>query len=276
MQILRPESNPDNFFARLANAPRATLLLDYDGTLAPFHVNPLEAIPWPGVTTALDTLQAQHDTRIVIVSGRWTQDLVPLLKLRHLPEIWGAHGWERRFPDGRIEIARPPEQALRGLAEADTWMPQVRALGGRSETKPACLAVHWRGLANEAAAAIRAIVSENWALHARDSGLELHDFDGGVELRVPGRHKGDAVRMIRKEMPDALLAYLGDDLTDEDAFAALGEQDLGVLVRKDLRPATAAGLWITPPEELLAFLQRWIKTRAALQDATPAVREHAT
>ena len=155
-------------------------------------------------------------------------------------------------------------------------MRDQRALGGRSETKPACLAVHWRGLANEAAAAIRAIVSENWALHARDSGLELHDFDGGVELRVPGRHKGDAVRMIRKEMPDALLAYLGDDLTDEDAFAALGEQDLGVLVRKDLRPATAAGLWITPPEELLAFLQRWIQTRAALQDATPAVREHAT
>ncbi len=275
MQVLRTEADPEDFFARLATAPRAALLLDYDGTLAPFQVNPHEAFPWPGVATLLDTLQAQQDTRLVIVSGRWTRDLLPLLKLRRIPEIWGAHGWERRLPDGHIEIARPPEQALRGLAEADTWMGQVRALGGRSETKPACLAIHWRGLPSETATAIRAIVSENWALHARDSGLELHDFDGGVELRVPGRHKGDAVRMIRDEMPDTLLAYLGDDLTDEDAFAALGEQDLGVLVRQELRPTTAAGLWITPPEELLAFLQRWIQTRAARQHSRPALRNSA-
>jgi trehalose 6-phosphate phosphatase len=260
MQILRPTGDPDLFFEALALAPRAALLLDYDGTLAPFRVDPQDALPYPGVCEALDTLMAQQDTRVVLVSGRWTRDLLPLLGLRQIPEIWGSHGWERRFPDGRIEMARPAERALQGLVQADSWIEKIHARGGRSELKPACLAIHWRGLDAAAAADIGNIVTENWALQARDTGLELHHFNGGIELRVPGRHKGDVVRIIRAEMPDALLAYLGDDVTDEDAFRALADTDLGVLVRTELR-ATDAAFWLTPPEELLEFLQRWSRVR---------------
>jgi trehalose-phosphatase len=262
MQILRPEADPEAFFARLAGAPRAALLLDYDGTLAPFRIDPAEARPYPGVAAALDAILAQDDTRVVIVSGRWTRHLLPLLGLARTPEIWGSHGWERRYPDGRTEMARPVEAALRGLVEADGWIDAVHRLGGRSELKPACLAIHWRGLPDEVAGEIRQIVTENWALYARASGLELHAFDGGLELRVPGRDKGDAVRQLRAEMPDALLAYLGDDLTDEDAFRALSGTDLAVLARPELRP-TAAGLWLRPPDEVLAFLERWARVRTA-------------
>jgi trehalose-phosphatase len=260
MQILLPAGDPAPFFERLALVPRATLLLDYDGTLAPFRVDPKEAVPYPGVCEALDTLIAQQDTRVVLVSGRWTRDLLPLLGLRQIPEIWGSHGWERRFPGGRIEMARPAERALEGLVQADSWTDKIQARGGRTEVKPACLAIHWRGLDAASAADISNIVTENWALHARDTGLELHHFNGGIELRVPGRHKGDVVQTIRAEMPDALLAYLGDDVTDEDAFRALSNTDLGVLVRPELR-STDAGLWLTPPEELLEFLQRWTVVR---------------
>lgn len=260
MRILRPTGHPDRFFERLAQAPRATLLLDYDGTLAPFRVDPARALPYPGVRTALDTLMAQHDTRVVLVSGRWTRDLLPLLGLGQTPEIWGSHGWERRFPDGRTETTRPAEAALRALAEADNLIGKIREHGGRSEQKPACLAIHWRGLDAAAVADIHAIVSEHWALQARDTGLELHHFDGGIELRVPGRNKGDVVRIIRTEQPDALLAYLGDDVTDEDAFRALTDSGLGVLLRGELR-TTEAGLWLTPPDELLEFLQRWAQVR---------------
>jgi trehalose 6-phosphate phosphatase len=200
----------------------------------------------------------------VLVSGRWTRDLLPLLGLKYEPEIWGSHGWERRYPDGRTEMGQPDEAALRGLVEADSWIDEVHAYGGRSELKPACLAIHWRGLDARAAAEIGELVTHNWALHARDTGLELHPFDGGIELRVPGRNKGDVVRTLRAEEPDAALAYLGDDLTDEDAFAALGHQDLGVLVRTEARP-TRARLRLTPPDELLAFLHRWIETRETIR-----------
>lgn len=260
MQILQPACDPNLFFEKLALAPRAVLLLDYDGTLAPFRVDPKDALPYPGVCEALDTLMAQQDTRVVLVSGRWTRDLLPLLGLRRIPEIWGSHGWERRFPDGRIEMARPAERALEGLVQADSWTDKIHARGGRTEVKPACLAIHWRGLDAASAADISNIVTENWALHARDTGLELHQFNGGIELRVPGRHKGDVVQAIRAEMPDALMAYLGDDVTDEDAFRVLTAADLGVLVRPELR-TTDAGLWLTPPAELLEFLQRWTQVR---------------
>lgn len=92
-------------------------------------------------------------------------------------------------------------------------------------------------------------------------GLELLEFDGGVELRVSGRNKGSVVREVLAEEPtDAAVAYLGDDWTDEDAFRALRGRGLGVLVRDELRP-TAAELWIRPPHQLVEFLDRW---RAAL------------
>jgi hypothetical protein len=87
--------------------------------------------------------------------------------------------------------------------------------------------------------------------------LAWHDFDGGIELRAAGRNKGDVVRTLAAEAgPDAALAYLGDDLTDEDAFRAMPDHGAAVLVRERLRP-TAANLWVRPPAELLAFLGRW-------------------
>ena len=55
-----------------------------------------------------------------------------------------------------------------------------------------------------------------------------------------------------------MMAYLGDDLTDEAAFRALDERGLGVLVRPKLR-ATSADIWIRPPEELLDFLRSWLR-----------------
>jgi trehalose-6-phosphatase len=54
------------------------------------------------------------------------------------------------------------------------------------------------------------------------------------------------------------VAYLGDDLTDEDAFRALKGKGLSVLVRKESR-TTEADCWLKPPDELLDFLKKWHK-----------------
>jgi trehalose-phosphatase len=93
-----------------------------------------------------------------------------------------------------------------------------------------------------------------------DVGLSLKKFDGGLELRSQQVNKGQAVKTILSELPgDAAVAYLGDDLTDEDAFAVLHEQNMqsiGVLVRENYRK-TKADLWLRPPTELLDFLKSW-------------------
>jgi len=249
------------FFDRLRSAPACSLLLDYDGTLAPFHVDPARARPYPGVREALNTILEQDRTRLVIVSGRWTRDLRPLLQLSRMPEMWGSHGWERCRTDGHCEMRRPDEIALQALAQADHWAESAIAMGARREQKPASLAIHWRGLPPAAVSRIRTYVMEQWALNSRDKGLEAHDFDGGIELRVPGCSKADAVTAIARESGQAPIAYLGDDMTDEDAFGALGPEDLGILVRPDYRP-TRAKLWLKPPGGLLEFLNRWVEARS--------------
>src|SRR3989344_898282 len=103
MHTLDPSFNPDVFFARERAETSRVLMLDYDGTLAPFHVNPKEAVPYNGIVPLLNEIQDAGHTRLEIVSGLWTKDLIPLLKLKQMPEIWGSHGWERLEPQGQYE-----------------------------------------------------------------------------------------------------------------------------------------------------------------------------
>jgi len=257
MRALHEPTSLADFFRRLKTAPVRALLLDYDGTLAPFHIRPAEAKPYPGVREILDTIIDDGGTRVVMVSGRWTRDLVPLLGLRRLPEIWGSHGWEQLKPDGAYAIGRMNESALRQLVEADAWTGEIEALGGRCEMKPAALAIHWRGLGAESIAGIRELMYRNWRLQEMEKYLVWHDFDGGIELRLPGRNKGYAVDAVLAEMPaNTVAAYLGDDITDEDAFGAIHGRGIGVLVRPEFR-ASRADFWLRPPEELLDFLRQW-------------------
>jgi trehalose 6-phosphate phosphatase len=257
MQTLNSQFNLENFFARVRTASPRVLMLDYDGTLAPFQIDPARATPYPGVAPMLDAIMDTGRTRLVIVSGRWTKDLIPLLGLKHLPELWGSHGWERRRTSGDYVIPRIRPRALELLVTADDWIAEIETLGARTERKPASVAFHWRGLPDAQIKDIRAKLFEKWRELDRANELAWHDFDGGIELRVAGQDKGDVVRTVAAEAgPNAVLAYLGDDLTDEDAFKAMPERGATILVRPQFRP-TAADLWIRPPEELLEFLTRW-------------------
>jgi trehalose 6-phosphate phosphatase len=263
MQLIDPSADVDRFFSRVDRAGSSALLLDYDGTLAPFRTERDRAFPYPGAQEALREIAGLGNTRLVIISGRPAEEVSKLLRLEQRPEIWGNHGWERLLPNGSHRRIEPPEwaqQALdRGVLLALSW-GRLRGIGAfdrQVERKLASLALHWRGCASPLAAEIRYGVGQEWEALAQYSGLELRDFEQGMELRVPGRTKGDAVETIVQEMgKNAVLAYLGDDLTDEDAFRAMKGKGLSVLVRSELRPS-AADLWIRPPRGLLQFLWLW-------------------
>jgi trehalose 6-phosphate phosphatase len=256
MKTLQPDVDVGQFFAALRSAPARLLILDYDGTLAPFRVEREQAVPYPGVRELLTQLLAEGTTRVVLVSGRALESLVPLVAMDPAPEMWGSHGWERRTPDGRSMLKDPGPAARAGLRLAAEVTRSGRP--AHWEVKPASLAVHVRGLAPEDERKLRALVSERWTAIAGEHGLELHEFDGGLELRVPGVNKGTAVDALLKECGAGVMAaYLGDDRTDEDAFRVIAGRGLGILVREELRP-TAAAVWLRPPTELLDFFQRWI------------------
>lgn len=254
MELLRPNVDPGACFARLAGGARGVLLCDYDGTLAPFREVPTEAVPYPWVPPLLEAIAAAG-TRVVLVTGRAADDLAAVFPPDGL-EVWASHGRERRFPDGRVRVlhAEPAaEQALDALQDRLRGaLPAVR-----SERKPGALAVHVRGLPPDAIAAAEREVRRLAQSPAAGS-LQLLPFNGGWEFRAAGVDKGRAVRAILEEerANDPLIVYLGDDRTDEDAFAALGPRGLKVLVSDQPRP-TLADLRLNGEEEVRQFLTRW-------------------
>lgn len=254
-----PEGDPlDEFNRSVAAAGQLVLMLDYDGTLAPFEEDVHAVAPYTGVADCLDALMEGGRARVMVVTGRFLKEALPRLGTGQQPEFWGSHGRERLWPDGRYEVAGIDAPALRALTVADGWSPMVEAAGGRSEAKPGSIAFHWRGADPAQVGLIRRIVTEGFHRESLVGVLDLHAFDGGIELRAPGPGKGDVVRTVLRETgPHVPVAYLGDDFTDEDAFAAVRDRGLGVLVRPVHR-STGADLWIRPPGELIGLLRGWI------------------
>ncbi|MFQ5806303.1 MAG: trehalose-phosphatase, partial [Phycisphaerae bacterium] len=239
MKTRKPDFEWGRFFKEVSGPRPRALLLDYDGTLAPFRIEREQAVPHPELHSALERIVRAGRTRVVVISGRALRDLIPLLGLEPLPELWGCHGWERRLPDGRYRGPELEPIASRALAQARQWARSA-GLNGRCEAKPAGIAIHWRGMDAGSIERLRARVRAAWEPFARVPQLELHEFDGGLELRASGRNKEYAVASILRELEDdALVAYAGDDRSDEDAFRALSGRGLRILVRPEYRKTAA-------------------------------------
>ena len=247
-----------DFMEQLSGARKRMLLLDYDGTLAPFTLDRGCALPYPEVPALLESIMTRCNTRVCLITGRQATELSKLIPIHPRPEIWGSHGLERLRPDGSHDLCLVPEEALKVLSEAAAWL-EYEGLSRTADVKYGAVAVHWRGLPLEQAQEARTCAYRVLAALAGIAGLSLCEFDGGVELRARRGSKGDAVQMLVAEVNDDVpVAYLGDDLTDEYAFRALAGRGLTVLVRSTYR-FTAAQTWLRPPEDLVRFLKDWTR-----------------
>ncbi len=192
------------------------------------------------------------------MTGRPALEMASQLALRKPLEIFGVHGAERLYPGGRLEqdeLLPLQRQAL--VAARDAIHSSPVKPGVRVEEKWNAIALHWRGIHARLNHAAQKNCLELFSPFAGCPGMQLLRFDGGLELRA-GRNKGNAVVQVLTELqPDSPVAYLGDDTTDEDAFEALGDRGLGVLVRRQWAPS-AAQLWLRPPTDLLDFLAAWL------------------
>jgi trehalose-phosphatase len=252
--------NLDAFFGGFAGCARLLLLLDYDGTLAPFRVDRFKARPWAGVRELLQRIQQQDRTRMAVITGRPAAEIAPMLALDPPLEVWGLHGAERLYPDGRRELEQAPAATQAKLEELRELLKRD-SLGGLFEDKANGVVMHWRGVSRRKAEQIEERTRALFEPLAKMEGLALLDFDAGLELRV-GRNKGGAVEAILAEdAAESPVAYLGDDLSDESAFRAVnrvGRRGLSVLARQKPRE-TAAKVWLRTPGELRAFLERWAR-----------------
>ena len=238
---LSPESEEklNQFFSHFNASTQALLILDYDGTLADFRVNRYTAHPWVGVRDLLSLIQSQKTTRIVIVTGRPPREIQPLLSLATPVEVWGLHGAERLFPDGHTELEETSPEARAKLDEL-TDLLQRDSFGGLFESKLNAAVMHWRGVSRRTAREIETRTRELFEPAAKIEGMQLLEFERGLELRA-GRNKGDAVASVLAEMMSAApapfpAAYLGDDFTDEAAFRVINSATgphLSALVRRN-------------------------------------------
>lgn len=243
-------------FVRRLRGRRPAIFLDYDGTLTPIVRRPELAVLSDGMRKTLSALANAWPTHIV--SGRGLEDVMRLVGLDSLFYA-ASHGFDIAGPADsgvRLEvepdIAGPLSAAVDELRAATADVP-----GAIVESKKFSLAVHYREVPEERVPELDRAVDATLARHP-----ELRRAEGKkvFELRpLRDWDKGKAVAWLLRELgldhPDVVPIYVGDDVTDEDAFAVLIERGAGVVVT-ELPRHTHARFSLQDTLEVQAFLQR--------------------
>lgn len=242
---------------RRLDAANPAVFLDYDGTLTPIVTDFRRALLAAEMRAAIAALGRRCP--VTIVSGR---DLARLRELVQLDEVYlaGSHGFEIAGPEGSgLSLEKggeflPSLEAAEGALEA-----HIEDIPGASvERKRFSIAVHYREVADERVGEVRAAVDTVLAEQAR---LVLGHGKKVYELRpaLPW-DKGAAVLWLLAELgldeAGTLPVYIGDDITDEDAFRALAGRGLCIGVRHGETRRTAADFALEDTDEVRHFLEQ--------------------
>ena len=233
---------------------RLAVFLDYDGTLTPIVARPELAKMSPTMRAILSDVAQVHPT--VIVSGRGREDVTELVGLDNLYYA-GSHGFDIAGPAGttvRREIGPEYRPALEQAARS--FEHQLSGIGGvLIEDKRFSIAVHYRQADDENISrierAVDNVVKEQPQL-TKTRGKKVFEVRPQLEW-----DKGKAVLWLLQALnlgsPDVMPLYIGDDITDEDAFAVLKDRGLGILVAETPRE-TQASLSLKDTSEVEKFL----------------------
>lgn len=202
---------------RFAGLPRVLVALDFDGTLAPLVDDPMQARALPGSEEVLTALARLPGTSVAIVSGRALADLLELTRLDDSVLLVGSHGIERSA-DTRGPAPDTTEQSRFAALDADLSQILRDHPGVRVERKPHSLVVHTRGLSAPAAHAALEAAQD---LVARHPGVVATPGKDVLELATRHVGKGVALREMAAEHSVDSVLFVGDDVTDEQAFELL-------------------------------------------------------
>jgi trehalose 6-phosphate phosphatase len=233
----------------LAFVDKLALFLDLDGTLAPIASAPDRVALDFRVVGLLARLMRRLGGRVAIVSGRSIADVDRIVD-GSVTAVAGIHGLERRTASGvRISVPAHPQLAY---ARAELLKFADPSRGIVMEDKGLGIALHFRG-APEAAVAVRGLAFRL----ATSTGLAVQEGDMVVELRTPGPDKGSAVAAFMAEPPflGSVPVFVGDDLTDEDAFAATKVSG-GLAIRVGPERESHASHRLADVDAVVAWLDR--------------------
>jgi trehalose-phosphatase len=244
----------DTALAVLAETPRLLVCCDFDGTISAIADEPAAARPVDGAVAALDALAGLPDTWAAVVSGRALIDLTQLAGMPDRVHLVGSHGTE--FEVGAILAVSPQEDQLIEMVVRQCEAIIEGMSGVLLERKPGSVAVHVRQASRPDAARVLT------AVRAGPCRLpDVHVIEGKevIELAVFAGNKANGLDALRARWDITATLFAGDDITDESAFAALGENDMGVKVG----PGTSLALWqVSDPAAVVHLLERLADLRA--------------
>jgi trehalose 6-phosphate phosphatase len=214
-----------NAVKELAQCQQLLVACDYDGTIAPIVADPMAALPTRETSVALRALATLPQTHVAVISGRSLRDLAALSRFPAEIHLVGSHGseFDIGFGLGTDDDAR----ALRSQIETELSALASSYPGAILELKPASVALHYRNIDESDGEELQAKVLAGPATLA---GVHVKLAKMVVELSVIETDKGKALETIRHRIGATAVLYLGDDKTDEDAFATLTGPDVGVKV----------------------------------------------
>lgn len=247
---------------RVAGAQAPLIGVDFDGTLAPFVDDPRQARAMPGSLEALTALAATGAV-VAVVSGRDLETLRSVTGLtdEHGVELVGSHGAESSAPLG-LEAPDADVVAQR-LQEWTELLAQVvtRHPGSRLEHKQGGVAFHTRSMPDDDADAALADAAASAELA---EGADVLRGKSVLELGAHPASKGAALLALADLRGAAPILYVGDDVTDERAFTALGADDVTIKVGDG---TTAAKHRLPGIEQVVEVLQTLVKLRREAQSA---------
>lgn len=244
--------------ATLAETDELLVSVDFDGVMAPLVEHADDARPLPESAAALRSLAALPHTATALISGRALASLRRVASPEPETLLVGSHGAETWTGPNAAPLELTPEQADL-LARARQAVASVvdASPGCRLEDKPAGVVLHTRSASDDVASA--AVDAARARLGELD-GVHVTDGKRVLEVSVVHANKGEGIQALRELTGATAVLFAGDDVTDENGFAALQHGDVGIKVGDG---ATAAGFRVDSPADFADVLEHLLQLRRA-------------